>query len=89
MLKRLKESVEQAKGEEERVGKPGQTDERRRIGRSDLDGLIDKKCDNSLLESGKDEKDYATEKINETKKKKLKGIRRTNNEKEIRTTIHL
>ena len=52
MLKRLKESVEQAKGEEERVGKQGQTDGRRRIGRSGLDGLIDKKCDNSLLESG-------------------------------------
>ena len=88
----LKELIEQEKEldeEEETGGISGQEDGRGRIGKDDRDGLTNKKCEDLLIETGNDKKNKTNKNIKETQKKKLKGMRKNNNDKEIRTTIRL
>ena len=87
----LKELIEQEAVDEEEItgGMSGQEDRTGRIGRDDRDGLINKKCEDLLLETGNDKKNKTNKNIKETQKKKLKGMRKNNNDKEIRTTIRL
>ena len=88
----LKELIEQEKEldeEEETGGISGQEDGRGRIGKDDRDGLTNKKCEDLLLETVNYKKNKTNRNIKETQKKKLKGMRKNNNDKEIRTTIRL
>ena len=88
----LKELIEQEKEldeEEETGGMSGQEDGRGRIGNDERDGLTNKKCEDLLLETGNDKKNKTNKNIKATQKKKLKGMRKNNNDKEIRTTIRL
>ena len=88
----LKELIEQEKEldeEEETGGMSGQEDGRGRIGNDERVGLNNKKCEDLLLETGNDKKNKTNKNIKATQKKKLKGMRKNNNDKEIRTTIRL